>query len=186
MSVGDWSTNPDSNTLVGSVFIGENCPSKNLNNAIRQVMAELRVKFDQLDTATAILAGLSSDSIAFLNADNNGQMRNLIGAASAADLSSGTNGNGSWERKPDGNGGFIIRQWGQRQAGTDTWSGDYPFPIAFPNGAEAINVTAINMNFGSLNGNAVSARTSPTTPRTAFQIGSSDNPYVCYWEAVGR
>jgi len=186
MSVGDWSTNADSNTLVGSVFIGENCPSKNLNNAVRQVMAEARAKFDQLDAATAILAGLSSDIIAFLNADTNAQARAALGAATAADLSSGGNANGFWERRPDGSGGFIIRQWGTRQAGTDTWSGDYPFPIAFPNGVEAINATAINMNFGSLNGNAVSARTSQTTPRTAFQIGSSDNPYVCYWEAVGR
>lgn len=187
MSVGDWSTNADANTLVGSVFIGENCPSKNLNNAIRQVMAEARAKFDQLDAATAILATLSSDARDFLDKDTKADMRAFLGALGTDAFTSGANGNGSWSRAPDGNGGFIITQWGIRTAGNNGWSPDYGFPIPFNGGVESIVATAgPDFVFTSLDGNAVGARVSPGSPKTAFNIGGSDNPYTCFWQAVGR
>ncbi len=47
MAFSDYSTNADQNTTVGSVFIGENCPPGNLNNGIRQVMADLRAAFSR-------------------------------------------------------------------------------------------------------------------------------------------
>lgn len=187
MSVGDWSTNADANTLVGSVFIGENCPSKNLNNAIRQVMAEARAKFDQLDAATAILATLSTDIRALLDADNKVDARIVLNALGADAFTSGNNGNGWWSRAPDGNGGYIITQWGFRTAGNNSWSPDYGFPIPFNSGVESIVATAgPDFVFTSLDGNAVGARPSPSAPKTAFNIGGSDNPYTCYWQAVGR
>lgn len=187
MSVGDWSTNADANTLVGSVFIGENCPSKNLNNAIRQVMSEARAKFDQIDAATAILAGFSTDVLNLLNADNQTQMRAAMSAAASTDFLSGSNGNGFWSRIPDGAGGFIITQWGVRVAGNNTWSPDYGFPIPFIGGMESIVVTpGPDFVFSSLDGNAVGARASLTSPKTAFNLGGSDNPYTCFWQAVGR
>ena len=45
MAFGDWSTTAANNTTVGSVNIGENCPPGNLNNGIREVMAQLRAAF---------------------------------------------------------------------------------------------------------------------------------------------
>jgi hypothetical protein len=65
MAVQDWSTNPDLNTTVGGVFIGEGCPPSNLNNAERQIMAEARTKFDDLD---AQVKGVNSGTIAALAA----------------------------------------------------------------------------------------------------------------------
>lgn len=42
MAVSDWSTTASSNLTVGSENIAENCPPGNLNNAIREVMAQTR------------------------------------------------------------------------------------------------------------------------------------------------
>ena len=46
MSFGDWSTTAGSNTSIGGISIAENCPPSNLNNAQREMMAELRVAFN--------------------------------------------------------------------------------------------------------------------------------------------
>ena len=45
MAFSDWSANQAQNQTVGAVFIGENCPPGNLNNGIREVMAQLRAAF---------------------------------------------------------------------------------------------------------------------------------------------
>lgn len=42
MAVSDWSTTAASNTTVGGVNVAENCPPGNINNAIREVMAQIR------------------------------------------------------------------------------------------------------------------------------------------------
>lgn len=42
MSFSDWSTTNSENTSVGPVNIAERCPPGNLNDAIREVMAEMR------------------------------------------------------------------------------------------------------------------------------------------------
>lgn len=49
MSVSDWSATPDENTTVDGINIAEHCPAKNINNAIRSVMAALKNKCDALD-----------------------------------------------------------------------------------------------------------------------------------------
>lgn len=46
MAFSDWSTTASANTTVGGIDIGEGCPPSNLNNAIREVMAEVRVAFN--------------------------------------------------------------------------------------------------------------------------------------------
>lgn len=43
MSVADWSTTASTNTSVGGINIAENCPAGNVNNAEREIMAQLRV-----------------------------------------------------------------------------------------------------------------------------------------------
>nr|DAG31406.1 MAG TPA: tail collar domain [Caudoviricetes sp.] len=50
MSVSDWSATADENTTVDGINIAEHCPAKNINNAIRSVMAAVKAKCDTLDT----------------------------------------------------------------------------------------------------------------------------------------
>jgi microcystin-dependent protein len=47
--VSDWSAVADENTTVDGINIAEHCPAKNMNNAIRSVMAALKNKCDALD-----------------------------------------------------------------------------------------------------------------------------------------
>lgn len=49
MSVSDWSATADENTTIDGIDIAEHCPAKNINNAIRAVMAALKNKCDTLD-----------------------------------------------------------------------------------------------------------------------------------------
>lgn len=50
MPVQDWSATADENTTVDGINIAEHCPAKNINNAIRSVMAALKNKCDALDS----------------------------------------------------------------------------------------------------------------------------------------
>ena len=49
MPVQDWSATADENTTVDGINIAEHCPAKNINNALRAVMAALKNKCDALD-----------------------------------------------------------------------------------------------------------------------------------------
>lgn len=49
MSVSDWSATPDENTAIDGINISEHCPAKNINDALRAVMAALKNKCDTLD-----------------------------------------------------------------------------------------------------------------------------------------
>ncbi len=40
--ISQWDTNPANNTDVGGINIAENCPPSNINNAIRQVMSQVK------------------------------------------------------------------------------------------------------------------------------------------------
>ena len=42
MSVSDWSATADENTSIDGINIAEHCPAKNINNAIRSVMASVK------------------------------------------------------------------------------------------------------------------------------------------------
>lgn len=42
MSVSDWSATADENTSIDGINIAEHCPAKNMNNAIRSVMASVK------------------------------------------------------------------------------------------------------------------------------------------------
>lgn len=50
MPVQDWSATADENTSIDGINIAEHCPAKNINNAIRSVMAALKAKCDALDS----------------------------------------------------------------------------------------------------------------------------------------
>ena len=49
MSVSDWSATADENTSIDGINIAEHCPAKNMNDALRAVMASLKTKCDALD-----------------------------------------------------------------------------------------------------------------------------------------
>ena len=40
--ISQWDVNPANNTDVGGISIAENCPPKNINNAIREVMSQVK------------------------------------------------------------------------------------------------------------------------------------------------
>lgn len=46
MSVSDWSAVADENTTIDGIDIAEHCPAKNINNALRAVMADLAADID--------------------------------------------------------------------------------------------------------------------------------------------
>ena len=47
--VSDWSAVADENTSIDGINIAEHCPAKNMNDALRAVMAALKAKCDTLD-----------------------------------------------------------------------------------------------------------------------------------------
>lgn len=49
MPVKDWSSTADENTSIDGINVAEHCPAKNMNNALRAVMASLKTKCDALD-----------------------------------------------------------------------------------------------------------------------------------------
>lgn len=49
MAVSDWSSTADDNTEINGISIAEHCPAKNMNDALRAVMAALKNKCDALD-----------------------------------------------------------------------------------------------------------------------------------------
>ena len=42
MAVSEWSTTAANNTTIGGISIAENCPAANVNNALRQIMADVK------------------------------------------------------------------------------------------------------------------------------------------------
>lgn len=68
MSVSDYSTTPGANTTISGINIAENCSPANINNAIRQLMADIAAGLDDgsftggdfqpLDATLTALAGL--------------------------------------------------------------------------------------------------------------------------------
>lgn len=45
MAVSDWSPTASENTTIGAINIGEGCPPSNLNNGLREIMAQIRQAF---------------------------------------------------------------------------------------------------------------------------------------------
>ena len=60
---------------------------------------------------------------------------------------SGSNANGQWRKLPDGNGGFVIEQWGRYNATVYQGAYDIDLPIAFTD-ADSVCVEALPINAG--------------------------------------
>ncbi len=56
MAVTDYSTTPASNTAISGIDIAEDCSPGGINNAIRQMMADVRVMYNNLPDVSAYMA----------------------------------------------------------------------------------------------------------------------------------
>jgi hypothetical protein len=57
MAISDWSTTPSLNVTINGINIAEGCPPGNLNDAARNIMADVKAGFDTLpDTSTFVTA----------------------------------------------------------------------------------------------------------------------------------
>lgn len=95
MAVSDYKTNPDENTTISGINIAEGCPPSGINNAIRQLMADVKSGYDaQADTnksleniATTIMTGATASA-----AGTSGN----VPAPSAGKQNKPLNGAGQW------------------------------------------------------------------------------------------
>lgn len=55
MAVSDYSTTPSENISISGTNIGENCPPAGMNNAVRQLMADIRVFSDGVPSADTLV-----------------------------------------------------------------------------------------------------------------------------------
>ena len=103
MAVSDYSTTPGSNTAISGINIGEGCSPAGVNNAIRQLMADIRTFYDSVSgagtyqpldaTLTAIAAlGFTANKLmyatgsdTFAQTDITAFGRSLLAASSASD-----------------------------------------------------------------------------------------------------
>jgi len=79
--ISQWDTNPASNTDVGGISIAENCPPGNINNAIREVMAQVK-EFQN---------GASGDSLTLNGSLQGNGNSNFPTASTAKTMPAGTN-----------------------------------------------------------------------------------------------
>ena len=68
MAVSNYSTSPDQNTQISGINIAEGCPPSGINNAIRQLMADVRTYADTVD-ARKTLPSQSGQAGRFLTTD---------------------------------------------------------------------------------------------------------------------
>lgn len=86
MPVSSWSTTAASNGSTLGIDIAENCAAANINNAAREMMAQLKAKFDSIDAA------IGSGSYQPLDTD----LTAIAALVSAADKLPYATGSGTW------------------------------------------------------------------------------------------
>ena len=79
--ISQWDVNPANNTDVGGINIAENCPPSNINNAIREVMSQVKEFQD----------GASGDSLTLNGTLQAGGNANFPTSSTAKTMSAGTN-----------------------------------------------------------------------------------------------
>ena len=79
--ISQWDSNPANNTDIGGINIAENCPPSNINNAIRQIMAQLKEFQD----------GSSGDSLTLTGTLQGNGNANFPNNSSAKTMPAGTN-----------------------------------------------------------------------------------------------
>jgi len=198
----NWSSTAGSNTTVDGVNIAEGCPAGNLNNGIRSVMAMIRSTFSQ--TLEGFLAGTSALSLTAggTSATSASGARTNLGLGSAAlqdasyfqtdmTLSAGSNANGYWVKRSDGNGGILIEQWGTVAPSPGEGAASITFPTPFTTAA-SICLTAMAAVSGIGTGHDYwineNTNSPPTTTGASVYVNSSDGTggsEYFKWRAVG-
>lgn len=96
MAVSDYKTNPDENTTISGINIAEGCPPSGINNAIRQLMADVKAESESQNktiseklplsggTMTGDIIGEKSDYF-FRKTDKSGRLIFLSGPSGHAD-----------------------------------------------------------------------------------------------------
>ena len=79
--ISQWDVNPANNTDVGGINIAENCPPSNINNAIREVMSQVK-KFQN---------GVSGDSLTLNGTLQAAGNANFPTSSTAKTMPAGTN-----------------------------------------------------------------------------------------------
>lgn len=79
MAVSDYKTVPDQNTTISGINIAEGCPPSGINNAIRQIMADIKAKADAQDTATSGKLPLAGGTITGEIKSNVSQVMQRVG-----------------------------------------------------------------------------------------------------------
>ena len=79
--ISQWDVNPANNTDVGGINIAENCPPSNINNAIREVMSQVK-EFQN---------GVSGDSLTLNGTLQSGGNANFPVSSTAKTMPAGTN-----------------------------------------------------------------------------------------------
>ena len=79
--ISQWDVNPANNTDVGGINIAENCPPSNINNAIREVMSQVKEFQD----------GVSGDSLTLNGTLQGNGNANFPTSSTAKTMPAGTN-----------------------------------------------------------------------------------------------
>ena len=79
--ISQWDVNPANNTDVGGINIAENCPPSNINNAIREVMSQVKEFQD----------GASGDSLTLNGTLQGNGNSNFPNSSTAKTMPAGTN-----------------------------------------------------------------------------------------------
>ncbi|SES08769.1 hypothetical protein [Sphingobium sp. YR768] len=203
MAVADWNTDPSLNTSIGGINIAENCPAGNVNNAIRELMAEFAAWLDggsgfqpsdatlsalaAVTTATNKLIYAASADV-FETADLTAFARSILAMTSgfqiaqaigAVSVNSANLANPGHLRFVIGDKHFQVG-WGTFTASANGYTSiaySAPFPTAsFPvmSGVGEFSSTAQDNNPG-----LSSAST------TGFQVFNASNAAACWYIAVG-
>lgn len=97
----DWSTTANSNTDVGGINIAEGCPPSNINNAIREVMAQLRAGVDG-----EVVYSAKSANYTAVATDNNAYFR--FTAAATLSLTAAATLGANWHCFVQADGGNVL------------------------------------------------------------------------------
>ena len=91
MAVKDYKTNPDENTTISGINIAEGCPPSGINNAIRQVMADVKNEYDEQEGKnTEFSKGMSGAT------DTDDGTSGNVPAPRAGDQNKPLRGDGTW------------------------------------------------------------------------------------------
>jgi hypothetical protein len=175
MAVSDWSTTAISNGTTLGINIAEGCDAANVNNAIRELMAEAKIKFDAIDGALAGVVTETSTS----TLTNKTLSAAVIGAASTVSDSgtiatSSAGFRGIPQIASAGSYTLAITDNGKHVANS---TGGFTIPanasVAFPVGATVVlfNNSGSNQTIAIASDTLRQAGTASTGSRTLAQYG---------------